>query len=311
MPIVFGPVPSRRLGRSLGINNIPYKWCSFACIYCQIGDTIKLRYTRHKIYDSDYIFKTIQKKLIDLEKQHEPVDYLAFVPDGEPTLDINLGEHIRKLKKLSVPIAVITNASLISDPHVQDELSLSDWISLKVDAVDPLIWKKIDRPHGKLNHQKILEGMLSFKQKYKGILTTETMLVNGINDFDETAAQTGDFLKQLQPDIAYLSIPTRPPADKNIKPATPESVNRVWQIISPKIKRVELLTGYEGNAFASSGDIKKDILSITAVHPMRQDAVDEMLSRFNKKWELIDQMIEDNELIKANYDNHNFYLRKF
>jgi wyosine [tRNA(Phe)-imidazoG37] synthetase (radical SAM superfamily) len=311
MDIIFGPVPSRRLGRSLGINNIPPKWCSYACVYCQIGNTIKLREARREFYKSDVIFKSVKDKLDYLTDQNESVDYLAFVPDGEPALDINLGKHIKALKRLNTPIAVITNASLINNPSVQDDLLLADWISLKIDTVNEVVWNKINRPHGRLNLTEILEGMLIFHEKFKGKLMSETMLIKGLNDSEEDAQQLGNFLKHLSPDIAYLSIPTRPPAEMSIESADPVSVNRAWQIISEKIKRVELLTGYEGNTFSATGNLRKDILSITSVHPMREDAVTHMLSRYGKDRRFIDQMIKNEELIKSSYKEHTFYLRKF
>jgi len=311
MDINFGPVPSRRLGRSLGINNIPPKWCSYACVYCQIGNTIKLRGSRREYYQTDSIFKFIEQKLSYLRDQNESVDYLAFVPDGEPALDINLGKHIKALKRLNTSIAVITNASLINDPSVQDDLLLADWISLKIDTVNEVVWNKINRPHGRLNLTEILEGMLIFHEKFKGKLMSETMLIKGLNDSEEDAQQLGNFLKHLNPDIAYRSIPTRPPAEMSIESADPVSVNRAWQIISEMIKRVELLTGYEGNTFSATGNLRKDILSITAVHPMRKDAVDRMLYQFGKNQHFINLMIKNGELIKSSYKNHIFYIKKF
>lgn len=311
MDITFGPVPSRRLGRSLGINNIPPKWCSYACIYCQIGRTIKLRGSRKEYYKSEAIFDSVKYKLDELKKQNESVDYLAFVPDGEPTLDINLGQHIRNLKELNIPVAVITNASLINHPDVQDDLLLADWISLKIDTVNEYTWNKINRPFGKLILPEILDGMLTFRHRYQGKLVSETMLIKGLNDSETESWQVGRFLGRLRPDTAYLSIPTRPPADESIEPANPSSVNRAWQIISEKTNRVELLSGYEGNAFSSTGDLRKDILNITAVHPLREDAVEELLKQSKHDKYFIDQMLEINEISRSYYNGHNFYLRKF
>ncbi|MBN1408702.1 MAG: radical SAM protein [Calditrichaceae bacterium] len=308
---VFGPVPSRRLGRSLGINNIPPKYCSYACVYCQIGRTIKLRISRDAYYQTNSIVKIIDRKLEDLKIQNETVDYLAFVPDGEPTLDINLGMHINSLKRFNVPVAVISNASLINIPCVQEDLMVADWVSVKIDSVNEAVWKRINRPHGSLNLQKILEGMIIFREKFKGRLVSETMLIKDLNDSETDAVEMGNFLKSLNPDIAYLSIPTRPPAERNIQPAEPDTVNKFWQIISSQVRSIELLTGYEGNAFSSTGDLRKDMLSITSVHPMREDAVERMLSDYNENYQFIEQMIKNNELIKSDYKNHTFYLRKF
>ena len=117
--IIFGPVPSRRLGRSLGINNIPPKICSYTCVYCQLGRTVKMQVERKPFYPPELIFKSVQEKVAQARRQDESIDYLAFVPDGEPTLDENLEQTIKLLKTVGIPVAVITNASLITDPKVQ------------------------------------------------------------------------------------------------------------------------------------------------------------------------------------------------
>ena len=311
IPIVYGPVPSRRLGRSLGINSIPPKWCTYNCVYCQIGRTIKLRVSRNAYYQTDSILRAVEKKLKDLGEQNESVDYLAFVPDGEPTLDINLGWHIKSLKKFNIPIAVITNSSLINIPCVQEDLIAADWISVKVDSISDTIWNKINRPHGSLRLDKIIQGLLIFRKKFKGKLVSETMLIKDFNDSETEIDKLSNFLKCLNPDIAYLSVPTRPPAEKDIKPADPDAVNRCWQIIAAQVKNVELLTGYEGNAFSSTGDLRKDILSITSVHPMREEAIDKMLHNYGEDQQFIHQMIKNEELVKSSYNKHTFYLRKF
>jgi wyosine [tRNA(Phe)-imidazoG37] synthetase (radical SAM superfamily) len=311
MDITFGPVPSRRLGRSLGINNIPPKNCSYACLYCQLGKTIKMQHERHTFYEPDTILQSVQDKVKQVLSQDETIDYLAIVPDGEPTLDMNLGEIIESLKSLEIPVAVISNASLITDPAVRNDLFKADWVSLKLDAVTEDLWRTIDRPHGKLNLQHIKNGMLAFAKNFTGTLVTETMILKGMNDTESDFREIGRFLAQLQPDIAYLSIPTRPPADKNIRPADPDAINFAYQIISRYVDRIELLTGYEGNAFSSTGDVRRDILNITAVHPMRHDAVDEILKKADKDWQLVGEMLQKGEIRQSEFRGHRFFLRNF
>ena len=126
--IIFGPIPSRRLGRSLGINHIPPKICSYACTYCQLGKTVKMQVERKAFYPPEVIFKLVQDKITQVRSQGKSIDYLAFVPDGEPMLDENLGETIGLLKTLDIPVAVISNASLITEKKVRTELSGADWV---------------------------------------------------------------------------------------------------------------------------------------------------------------------------------------
>ena len=310
MQITFGPVPSRRLGRSLGINNIPPKVCSYSCVYCQLGRTLKMQLERQIFYKPEDIYTSVQKRLEQTLRNNEPVDYLAFVPDGEPTLDLNLGKTIKLLKPSGIPIAVITNSSLMADKQLRNELALANWVSLKVDAVSEKVWRKVDRPHQRLNLENILEGMLHFKSEFSGYLATETMLIKDLNDTPEEAEKISQFIATLKPETAYLSIPTRPPAEPRILPADPERVNLIFQIFSNHNRNVELITGYEGNQFSSSGEVESDILSITSVHPMRRDALEKMLSD-NRKTHLLEQLVESGALVESEYEGHTYYLRNF
>ncbi|RKZ00434.1 MAG: radical SAM protein, partial [Candidatus Hydrothermota bacterium] len=116
--IAFGPVPSRRLGRSLGVNNIPVKICTYSCVYCQIGRTLKIQVDREEFYSPDEVFGEVKEKVEDIRKKGEALDYITFVPDGEPTLDLNLGKEILLVKSLGFKVAVITNSSLIDREDV-------------------------------------------------------------------------------------------------------------------------------------------------------------------------------------------------
>lgn len=311
MEITFGPVPSRRLGRSLGINHIPPKICSYACVYCQLGRTLKMQIEREAFYKPRNILESVRERLEQAQLNKEQVDYLALVPDGEPALDLNLGKLIELLKPLGIPIAVISNGSLMADAQVRADLALADWVSLKVDAVTESVWRAVDRPHRKLILDKILVGMLRFRDAFSGQLVTETMLIKDFNDTRTENEKISKFVSRLKPDTAYLSIPTRPPAEPQILPATPESVNQAFQIFSESITRVELLTGYEGNAFSTTGDIQSDILSITSVHPMRREALDKMIEGEGPSDDVLDQLLKSGALIETEFSGHKYYLRNF
>lgn len=277
--LTFGPIPSRRLGRSLGINNIPPKFCTYSCVYCQVGRTLKMQVERQAFYEPKRLLKDVERKINEVRKAGESIDYLTFVPDGEPTLDINLGCEIDLLKTFGFKIAVLTNASLLWHDEVRNDLMKADWISLKVDAANEEVWRKVNRPHRSLRLSSILDGMLAFARIYHGELATETMLVKGLNGSPEHAEEIADFLAELKPDKAYISIPIRPPAERGVRPPDEEAINVFYQILNSRVKEVECLIGDEGNAFASTGDVAEDLLSITAVHPMREEAVREFLAR--------------------------------
>jgi wyosine [tRNA(Phe)-imidazoG37] synthetase (radical SAM superfamily) len=307
--IVFGPIPSRRLGRSLGVNNIPPKVCSYSCIYCQIGRTDSLSIGRKEFYTPDEIFKEVSAKVKKLKVKGEKIDYISFVPDGEPTLDINLGKEIDLVKQLGIKIAVITNSSLLSDKNVRSDLLKADWVSLKIDAVDEKIWHNIDRPNGKLDLQEILLGVEAFAKKFKGVLVTETMLVKGLNDNVESLKATAEFIKQINPDRSYILVPTRPPAEEFVKPPTEENLNTAYQIFNSRISNVELLAGKEGVDFSYSSDVEKELLSILAVHPMQLEAVEKYLFKAKVDWTLIDALIHKNILKEVEYSGHKFLVR--
>jgi wyosine [tRNA(Phe)-imidazoG37] synthetase (radical SAM superfamily) len=307
--LIFGPVPSRRLGRSLGINNIPPKKCSYSCVYCQLGRTVDLQIKREVFYEPLKLARAVEERVKQLGERNEHVDYLAFVPDGEPTLDINLGKEIELLRPLGLKIAVITNGSLLWRDDVRRDLQKADWISLKVDAVSSKIWRRINRPHENLELHTVLDGMSDFARSFKGQFTTETMLIRGVNDSGREITGIVDFLAELKPAKGYLGIPIRPPAEA-VYPATERSINAACRAFGKRLDEVELLIKSEGNAFASTGDAVDDLLSITAVHPMRKEAVVELLSQLDVGFEIVHEMVRDGRLVELEYQGSKFYARR-
>jgi wyosine [tRNA(Phe)-imidazoG37] synthetase (radical SAM superfamily) len=260
-------------------------------------------------YEPAGIAETVRTKLEKARGKKEQVDYMTFVPDGEPTLDSNLGEEIDILRGLGVRIAIITNGSLLWREDVRKNLLKADWVSLKVDAADGETWHRIDRPHKSLKLATVLQGMFDFSKSFKGVLNTETMLVKGINDDTGRITQVADFLKKLEPDTAYLSIPTRPPAEQ-VEPPREQAINTAYQIFKERLGKVEYLIGYEGNAFASTGNLVEDLLSITAVHPMREDAVAELLEKAGTGWSTIQELVDNGNLLRLDYRGKKFFMRK-
>lgn len=306
----FGPVPSRRLGKSLGINNIPPKNCSYACVYCQLGKTLHNQIDRTTFYDPKDLFSSVEKRLRALIEKNETVDYLAFVPDGEPTLDIHLGEEIGLLRALGIKIAVISNASLIWDEQVRKELCKADWVSLKIDAATPSVWHKVNHPNKNLDLKAIQKGMIEFGSQFQGFYATETMLVAGINDSKEELNAIASMLQSIKPAKSYISIPTRPPAEEWVKPPKEEVLAMAYQIFTEHGFDTELLIGYEGNAFAFTQDPKSDILSITAVHPMRKEAIEAFLNKADSSWSIIDDLVHEGKLLELKFGEHIYYARK-
>lgn len=309
--LVFGPVPSRRIGRSLGVNTIPHKVCTYSCAYCQVGRTDRFETERRAFFPPEQVFASVRDRVRELHDRGERLDYVSIVPDGEPTLDANLGRCIRLLKTLGVPVAVITNASLLSRKDVRADLAVADWVSVKVDVVRQRAWKGLNRPHRSLVLEDVLEGVRAFRSEYPGRLVTETMLVAGRNDGDEDLDALAAFVARLAPEIAYLAVPTRPPADARVGPASGIVLTRVHELLRALGQRAELLTGSEGDSFSSSGDPVADLLSITAVHPMRRAAVEELLGRANAGWTVVRELLADGRLAETSYAGETYYLKNF
>ena len=309
--ISFGPVPSRRLGKSLGINNVAFgKVCSYSCVYCQVGITHKFSNQRQKFYDPEVICSEVKKQMAKLSVADQP-DYLTFVANGEPTLDINLGRSIEKLKLFNIPVAVITNASLLIDPQVRADLLPVDWVSVKIDAGNEDVWKKLNRPADKIDFEMYVKGLITFSNVYKGKLVSETMLVKGLNDTPEELNQVVTVLKSVQPSIAYISVPTRPPAVKSVLPPDEEDINLAYQLFSENQLKTELILGFEGTDTGFTGNAIDDILNICSVHPIRQDTMNELLKKDQVNPGILTKLLDDNYIKRTEYKSNVFYIRKF
>jgi wyosine [tRNA(Phe)-imidazoG37] synthetase (radical SAM superfamily) len=309
--ISFGPVPSRRLGKSLGINNIlNTKMCSYNCIYCQVGKTSRQRMDRQLFYRPDIVYKDVKRHLEQLSSENYP-DYLTFVSNGEPTLDINLGESVKLIKEFGIPVAIITNASLLVYKSVRDDLHLADWVSLKMDAGDNKTWIKVNRPITGLNFKKTIENIMLFAKEYKGKLCTETMLIEGLNDSVENLKNVSELIKKINPGKAYLAIPIRPPTETWVNPPDAEKRNIAWQLFNDQHITTEFLTGFEGMMTSFTGNIYEDILNTTAVHPLREDSLFNLLHNNNADLQVVQSLISQ-RLIKAiTYNGHKYYLREY
>jgi len=294
----------------VGINNIPQKECSYSCVYCQIGRTSRMQARREVYYSPEEILRDVEQKVAAAKDAGEHVDYLTFVSDGEPVLDVNLGNAIVLLKPIGIKVAVITNASLIAQEDVRDDLCRADWVSVKIDAISEDIWRRVNRPHPSLRLGRILQGITEFSRAFGGILATETMLVAGCNDTEEEIRRIADFIAGMKHAASYISVPIRPPAEAWAVPPGEAAVNAAYQIFRERSIEAEYLIGYEGNAFAFTGNAEQDLLGITAVHPMRKEAVAEFLKNADAGWSVVEKLVAENRLTETEYKGGIFYTRK-
>ena len=308
--VIFGPVPSRRLGFSLGINTIKCKVCTYDCIYCQVGRTNCCSTCSDTFLTQYELFCFVKKKLEKLEKEGVKIDYLSFVPSGEPTVDSNLGKKILLLREFGYKIAVFTNASLLWKSSVKENLMFTDYVSVKIDTVTDDTWRKINRPHTRLRLNTILNGISDFSKIYKGKLTTETMLVKNFNDNIEEIEQVINFIKTIKRSNSYFTIPTRPPAEEFQALPDGQTLTKLSQYIKENIPDSEALFFPESNDFKAAGKTEDEILGITRIHPMREESIKKLIREMGANDETLNNMINKGLLLKRIYQNKIFYSAK-
>ncbi|MBZ0121642.1 MAG: radical SAM protein, partial [Sandaracinaceae bacterium] len=215
---VFGPVPSRRLGRSLGIDVVPLKVCNWNCVYCQLGRTSPLVTERAEHVPTGDVLAEMQEILP--RACDALVDWVTFSGSGEPTLHRDLGLLIREAKELTpLPVAVLTNGSLLHRPEVRDELSAAHAILPSVSAGTEQTYLRIHRPAHGLPYDQFVAGLMAMRACYTGRLWPEVMLIDGVNDRGEELEAIATLLERLQPDAIDVLSPTRPPAEPWVRPA--------------------------------------------------------------------------------------------
>ena len=308
---VFGPVRSRRLGVSLGVNNIPYKVCSYTCIYCQLGRTIRLSAERRRYSDPEAVAREVAAALEEAGR----VDYVSFVPDGEPTLDLSLGEEIERIEAdIGARVAVFTNSSLLWRGDVRSELARASYVSLKVDAGSEKTWRAIDRPAPVLGYSLVMDGVRRFAKDHGGAvyLTTETMLVAGVNDSRDELERIADILAELEPRKAYIAAPTRPPAEPWARPPTAEKLVEAHEVFRERGLRAELLAAPEPGPPELVGDDPVEALYRTiAVHPLPLDTARSLLAEkgLNPE-EGLQRLLSKSDVVEARFRGRVFLARR-
>jgi wyosine [tRNA(Phe)-imidazoG37] synthetase (radical SAM superfamily) len=277
MSLVFGPVPSRRLGQSLGIDPVPLKTCNWNCVYCQLGRSTPLVNERKNYYVPEAILAEVQAALA----AHRPgdIDWITFVGSGEPTLHASLGLLIRQVKTLTdLPIAVITNGSLLYLPEVRQELSAADAVLPTLDAGNAQLYRKINRTWPGLTFERLLDGLIAFRREYRGKLWVEVMLVKGLNDTEEALREIAAVLRRIQPDQTHINLPTRPPAETWVQPPDEAGLARAVAILGDV---AQIVHPAEGDFDLSGCDtVVEAIVSIITRHPMREDELARALERW-------------------------------
>lgn len=289
MKYVFGPLPSRRLGQSLGIDPIPPKTCNWSCVYCQLGRTRPLINERKEYIPKEEIIEEVRETLA----AHKPgdIDWITFVGSGEPTLHSGLGWMIRQVKAMTdIPVAVITNGSLLYLPEVREALLAADAVMPSLNAGTEVLYQKINRPYHVLTFDRLVSGLVAFRQEYNGKLWIEVMLIKDMNDTEEALQDLADVLKKIRPDAVHIVLPTRPAAESWVKVPDEEGLMRARAILSGI---AEVVHPVEGNLDLSGNDNLIDaIVNIISRHPVRQVELEKALEKYLPEGQNVSGMLE-------------------
>jgi wyosine [tRNA(Phe)-imidazoG37] synthetase (radical SAM superfamily) len=292
----YGPVPSRRLGRSLGVSPIPAKSCSYSCVYCQLGRTTRLLTERRSFFPRDEILAEIVKR----GRVTSP-DYVTFVGDGEPTLCADLGWLIEESRRqLDISTAVITNGSLLWSTDVREDLLRADVVVPSLDAGNERTFKRINRAHQDIRFDSVRQGLIDFSREYDGQLWLEVMLVEGINDTEEELMSIKHAVDQVQPHRTYITTPIRPPAETWVRPPDYRAVLRAQEIIGESITITDLEAGDFGLSELKSAS--EAIIEIGGRHPLRLDQAERIESDFSEIG-TIARMIANKTIARVEYHN--------
>jgi len=226
---VYGPVPSRRLGRSLGVDLVPFKTCSYDCIYCQLGRTTNKTTALREYVPVDEVLDEIAEKL----RVDPSPDYIGLAGSGEPTLHARIGDLIAGIKRLtSVPVAVLTNGSMLWRPEVRAGIAQADLVMPSLDAGTPPRFRRVNRPHRDIPFEQMVDGLVAFGEGFKGRIWLEVFVLAGITDRSDEIGRIAEIAKRINPDRVQLNTVSRPPADKDAFAVPGETLERLRLLFS-------------------------------------------------------------------------------
>lgn len=299
----YGPVPSRRLRFSLGIDLIPFKNCSFDCIYCQLGKTTNKTTKRKEYLPTEEILKEVEEIL----KNNDRIDYLTFSGSGEPTLHSRIGYLITELKKITeIPVAVLTNSSLLFMPDVQEELSNADVVLPTLCGTTQEIFNEINRPIPDINIEKMMRGLIDFRQLYKGRIWLEIMLIKGLNDEQLNLDKLKMVVEEITPDRIHLNTVVRPPSEKYALPLSIEELQRIEKMFGDNAEIIASFKAKRGSVYLV--DIERTILEVVKRRPVTLDDICSVTNLHkNEILKYLDQLYRTEKVKITEHDNRAYY----
>ncbi len=271
---IYGPVPSRRLGFSLGIDIVPFKTCTLDCIYCQLGPTAEKSLQRKEYYSQSEILIQIKEKLVSRQR----IDTITFSGSGEPALNKTLEKLIKEIKKITpIPVAVLTNSTLFTDKTVRNALMSADLVIPSLDAATQEVFLKTNRPCSTLKIQEVIEGLILFRREFKGSIWLEIMLVKGVNDSPSHIQKLQEAVSRIKPDKIQLNTVVRPPAEKFAQPLSLEEMEKIRKVFG---KSCEIIAEFDKKALKSTQkDLEGSILAMIQRRPVTLSDISASLGR--------------------------------
>lgn len=306
MNYIFGPVPSRRLGFSLGVDPIPSKTCSLDCIYCQLGKTTCKTIERKEYAASHKILGELEKVLASSKR----IDYITISGSGEPTLNLRMGEIIRKIKEMtSVPVAVLTNGTLLTDGILREELKSSDLVIPSLDAGTQKTFNKINRPHPSLKVDRIIEGMVDFRKMYEGKIWLEIMLLQGVNDSEEELGSLRSAIRKINPDRIQLNTSVRPPREEWVKVVSSSRLSEIREFFGDKCEIIAEFKRKEQKA--DFEDLEAEILSLTSRRPVTSEDMSSSLGlHMNEVLKCLEGLEKEKKISSQIYQGKRYFRKK-
>lgn len=230
---LFGPVMSRRLGISLGVDLVPYKYCPLNCVYCEVQRTTHLVTRREAFFSVEEILAELDKFLAT----NPHLDYITFSGAGEPTLNSSLGEIVQHIKTRypGYKLALLTNGVLLNDPALRREILPCDMVLPSLDAVSQDVYLAINRPVPGLNAEQLISGLVAFRKEYKGIIWLEVFLIAGVNDTEEELRLLAEAINQIKPDLVQLNSLDRPGTEAWVKPMSIAALKQAKSLLVSKV----------------------------------------------------------------------------
>ena len=304
---VYGPVPSRRLGRSLGLDLVPFKTCTYDCVYCQLGRTTNKTLERKEYVATEEVLAELKRNLA----AGAVPDYISLAGSGEPTLNAGIGDLIGKIQGLTdIPVAVLTNGSLLWMSEVQDALMAADLVLPSLDAGDEHLFRYVNRPHGDISFEQMVDGLAAFTKRFSGEVWLEVLLLAGVTGLPSEVKKIAALAERIGPARVQLNTVSRPPAEEFAWPLSTDQMLALKDIFPREVDIISRSErgGARVSAFSEARDA--DILALLRRRPCTSEDVASGLGlHVNEALKRLEALVASGKVKTAVTDGRSYYTR--